>query len=79
MALNRGNSKMATSYNETTLGQLKDGLGEKLTQRNKPHGTQRSRRRRLQLRNRTCHNYIPGTDKPRAVDPPLGRIRGKMK
>lgn len=33
MALNRGNSKMATSYNETTLGQLKDGLGEKLTQR----------------------------------------------
>jgi HK97 family phage portal protein len=32
MALNRGISKMATSYNETTLEQLKNVLGEKLTQ-----------------------------------------------
>jgi HK97 family phage portal protein len=31
-ALDRGISKMATSYNETTLDQLKDVLGEKLTQ-----------------------------------------------
>jgi HK97 family phage portal protein len=36
MALNRGISKMATSYNETTLDQLKTVLGEKLTQ---PGGT----------------------------------------
>ena len=35
-ALNRGISKMATSYNETTLDQLKSVLGEKLTQ---PGGT----------------------------------------
>jgi HK97 family phage portal protein len=31
-ALDRGISKMATSYNETTLSQLKDVLSEKLTQ-----------------------------------------------
>jgi HK97 family phage portal protein len=35
-ALDRGISKMATSYNETTLDQLKNVLGEKLTQ---PGGT----------------------------------------
>ena len=35
-ALDRGISKMATSYNETTLDQLKSVLGEKLTQ---PGGT----------------------------------------